>query len=388
MVADVPLGAFLSGGIDSSLVVALMQKESRHPIRTFTIGFHEQVYDEAPFAAAIARHLGTDHTEVYVTAREAIDVVPLLSEIWDEPFADSSQIPTYLVSKMARQHVTVALSGDGGDELYGGYTRYFRMATEWRKSRALPPLLRKTLAGLATSIAVGAPEAIISALVPLLLALGKPTSVIRERLLWRAHAWKQDDLAEFYLRHASFATNPRVDSFIAGAIAEIAAPCDLRSVHAHDVIELMMAMDLFQYLPDDILTKVDRASMAASLEARVPLLDHRCVELAWRLPFSVRYGQGHGKALLKALLEKYVPRSLFQRPKQGFGIPFGEWLRGPLREWAEPLLSPSALEESGLYQTSWLRDRWSEHLSGAYDHRNLLWSVLIFEDWRRHWKAS
>ncbi len=387
MVADVPLGAFLSGGIDSSLVVALMQAESGRRVRTFTIGFDDREYDESAHASAIARHLGTDHTELILSAAEAMKMVPKIPEIWDEPFADSSQIPTYLVSKLAREHVTVSLSGDGGDELFGGYTRYPVIAEQWRAARRLHPALAPTLGGLIRRAATTLPTWMLWPLVPPLAALGKPTDNLRGRLLWRAHAWEQGDFVDFYQCHASHAVNPRVWDFLG---VEARHPGD-RGRSAAALVgtetEKMMLVDLHQYLPDDILTKVDRASMAVSLEARVPLLDHRVVELAWRLPLGIKAAGGVGKAALRTILERYVPRDLFDRPKMGFGIPFGEWIAGPLRGWAEDLLAAPALEESGLFRAAWLRERWREHVAGSYDHRNLFWPVLIFEAWRRHWRA-
>ena len=388
MIADVPLGAFLSGGIDSSLVVALMQAVSSRPIRTFTIGFHERDYNEAPYAAAVARHLGTDHTELYLSAEEAMKVVPKIAEIWDEPFADPSQIPTYLVSKLAREHVTVALSGDGGDELFGGYTRYAVIAEHWRASRRLHPVVRQRLGALVRWVATRPPRWMLWPLVPPLKALSKPTNNLSERMLWRAHAWEQRDFVDFYHCHASFALNPRVWDFLGVEPGHGAGRGRSAAACAETEVEKMMLIDLHQYLPDDILTKVDRASMAVSLEARVPLLDHRLVELAWRMPLDLKVREGIGKAVLQHLLERHVPRALFDRPKMGFGIPFGEWIRGPLRGWAEELLAEPGLEESGLFRTSWLRDRWREHVAESYDHRNLFWPILIFEAWRRHWRAG
>jgi asparagine synthase (glutamine-hydrolysing) len=389
MVADVPVGAFLSGGIDSSLVVALMQAQSARPIRTFTIGFHEDQYDEAPYAAAVARHLGTDHTELYVSADEAMEVIPSISEIWDEPFADSSQIPTFLVSKLAAGEVTVALSGDGGDELFGGYTRYAAIAREWRRSQRLPLPLRRTAGRAATWMADPARELLLRPLLPVLRCMGKSTDNLQQQILWRAHAWSQADLVDFYIGHAAFAINPRVGGFLTDVpgLGQVVSKRHADTA-IEDPIERMMLLDLHQYLPDDILTKVDRASMAVSLEARVPILDHRVVELAWKLPFESKVREGIGKVVLREVLGRHLPEGLFDRPKMGFGIPFGEWMRGPLRGWAEDLLAPSRLAESGFFDISWIRDRWHEHVAQTNDHRNLFWPILMFEAWRRHWKAS
>ncbi len=388
MVADVPVGAFLSGGIDSSLVVALMQAQSARPIHTFTIGFQEGQYNEAPFAAAVARHLGTDHTELYLSADEAMGVIPSIPETWDEPFGDSSQIPTFLVSKLAAKDVTVALSGDGGDELFGGYTRYPLIADEWRLSRRLPRLLRRRLGSGVDWATTRLGGTAMWPVMPLFLLAGKSTVNLRGRLQWRAHAWEQETVTAFYDHHAAYAPNPWVRTWFGHRPSSSIGDLPINDGAAANEIERMMLMDLHRYLPDDILTKVDRASMAVSLEARVPLLDHRLVEFAWRLPFDLRVGDSGGKKLLRRVVERYVPPPLLDRPKMGFGIPFGEWIRGPLRGWADDLIASTQLEESGFYDTGWVRKRWHEHVDGRYDHRDLLWPILVFEAWRRHWKAS
>jgi asparagine synthase (glutamine-hydrolysing) len=388
MTADVPVGAFLSGGIDSSLVVALMQAQSARPIRTFTIGFREDRYNEAPYAAEVASRLGTDHTELYLSADEAMEVIPTIPETWDEPFADPSQIPTFLVSKLAAGEVTVALSGDGGDELYGGYTRYPVVADEWRRSRRLPPALRGRL-GQGADWAIktlGGP--LLWPINPLLLLAGKSTANLGGRLQWRAHAWEQETVTDFYDHHAAYAPNPWVGTWLGYQPRSSTGGFAVGTDATTNEIEQMMLMDLHRYLPDDILTKVDRASMAVSLEARVPLLDHRLVEFAWQLPFDLRVGHSNGKKLLKTVLGRHLPSPLFDRPKMGFGIPYGEWIRGPLREWAEDLLAPQRLAEMGLYDVGWIMKRWQEHVSGRYNHRDLLWPILIFEAWRRHWKIG
>jgi asparagine synthase (glutamine-hydrolysing) len=387
MVADVPLGAFLSGGIDSSLVVALMQQESGRPVRTFTIGFHERGYDEAPHAARIAAHLGTDHTEVYLDDHEAMAIVPDLPEIWDEPFADSSQIPTWLVSRVARQGVTVALSGDGGDELFGGYTRYFVVDRDWRWASRFGGL-RRPLASVLRGVAAPAAHPLRAAMRPLLRVMGKPTTAIASRLEWRAGLLDELDFARFYHRHAACVLNPGPADILADGMVGDGLAIPLRPPGDRTPIERMMLMDTCRYLPDDILTKVDRASMAVSLEARVPVLDHRVVEAAWQLPYDRRVGPDPGKALLRRLLARHVPPQLFDRPKMGFGIPFGEWLRDGLRDWAEALLAPAELTASGWFDVGFVTARWREHLAGAADHRNLLWAVLMLQAWRLRWRVS
>jgi len=379
-VADVPLGAFLSGGVDSSTVVALMQAQSSRPVRTFTIGFHETNYNEAEDAKAVARHLGTDHTELYVTPEETRAVIPSLPVLYDEPFADSSQVPTFLVSKLARQQVTVSLSGDGGDELFGGYNRYFWGDQIWRKIAWLPTSLRK---GLARALAM-APASRWDSLYRRLdfmlpdrlrvVQLGEKLHKLSERM---ATVRDVDDL---YFSLVSEWKQP-ADVVIKGAelstlLTDKAAwPRQLAPEHR------MMYLDMMSYLPDDILTKVDRAAMGVSLETRVPLLDHRVVELAWRLPLSMKIRDGQGKWILRQVLYKYVPRELIERPKMGFGIPIGEWLRGPLRGWAEALLDESRLEQEGFFDPAPIRKKWDEHLSGRRDWQQCLWSVLMFQAW-------
>ncbi len=377
--ADVPLGAFLSGGFDSSLVVALMQAQSSRPVKTFTIGFHEQRYNEAHHAKAVANHLGTDHAEMYVTARQAQEVIPGLPRFYDEPFADSSQIPTYLISRLARQHVTVALSGDGGDELFGGYTRYGNAGRLWRRMQALPPRLRDTIARGLTAVE---PDVLTGWLAPLLAAMGRGTSVpAGERVSALAAALRCRHDVDFYRLMISHWRSPlgvvpgarEVPTVFAGAPAWPA----LTSFE-----ERLMYADALTYLPDDILAKVDRAAMAESLETRVPFLDHRVVELAWRLPLSMKMRDGEGKWIVRQLLYTHVPKPLVDRPKKGLGVPVGEWLRGPLREWAESLLSVDRLEDGGLLCPGPIRARWQQHRSGRYDWSDSLWAVLAFQAWR------
>ncbi|MEO8870261.1 MAG: asparagine synthase (glutamine-hydrolyzing), partial [Granulicella sp.] len=386
MEADVPLGAFLSGGVDSSLVVALMQAQSARPVQTFTIGFHEKGYDEAQHAAAVARHLGTDHHELYVTPQDALDLVPRLSAMFDEPFSDSSQIPTYLVSHMARQQVTVSLSGDGGDELFCGYKRYFLAKQLWRSIHHLPASLRR---GLAHTLRA-APGLWVG-----LLQLGTP--ILPSKLRVKHPREKVDRLAELlstpsfdamYRRLVSHWNHPA--SLVLGATGEpLTVLTDFRrQPNLDDTVERMMFHDLTSYLPDDILTKVDRASMAVSLEARVPLLDHRVVEMAWRLPMRQKVRDGQGKWLLRRVLDQYVPTALMDRPKQGFGVPIDQWLRGPLRDWAEALLDERRLRDEGYFDPVPIRRMWEAHLDGRANEHPRLWDVLMFQAWLETSHAS
>lgn len=382
MIADVPLGAFLSGGIDSSTVVALMQSQSSRPVKTFTIGFHEDDYNEAAHAKLIAAHLGTDHTELYLTPREALDVVPQLSAIFDEPFADSSQIPTLLISRLARQSVTVSLSGDGGDELFGGYNRYLLTKRIWRGLSRVPNPVCTMAANLILRIP---PERIDE-----LFRLVRP--LIRHRKRWSAVGDKAH-------KFAGFLELQGLESIYMQALSHWDEPTEVvRGAHEPDTVarfvqqaaslpsveESMMLTDSVHYLPDDILTKVDRASMAVGLEARVPILDHKVVEFAWELPLHFKIRDGVGKWILRQILYKYVPAKLVERPKMGFGVPIASWLRGPLREWAEDLLSPAALESHGFFEIEIIRRRWQEHLSGVRNWQYHLWDVLVFQDWFLH----
>ncbi|MDH4904311.1 asparagine synthase (glutamine-hydrolyzing) [Psychrobacter pocilloporae] len=356
MAADVPLGAFLSGGVDSSTVVALMQAESKQPIKTFAIGFDEPGYNEAEYAKAVAEHLGTEHTEFYVTAKDALEVVPLLSSIFCEPFADSSQIPTYLVSKMAKQHVTVALSGDAGDELFGGYNTYQLLPKIWKIVSPLPTPVRK----LAAKLLSGLP--------------------MPEKLLKLVEVLPVDNRAEFYNLVISHWKNS--EQLVIGAKKVPTALTDKSQWSNVDSFEeWMMSMDAQQYMVDDILVKVDRAAMANSLEVRVPMLDHRVVELAWQLPIDMKIRDKSGKWVLREVLYKYVPKELIERPKKGFSIPLAQWLRGPLREWAEPLLAEKRLTEEGYFYPDKIRKAWKEHLEGHKDNSSKLWSVLMFQSW-------
>jgi len=381
MVADVPVGAFLSGGVDSSTVAALMQSANAGPVRTYSIGFDIVGFDEAQHAAAVARHLKTDHTELIVTAKDAFDVIPRLPEWYDEPFADSSQIPTYLVSKMTRQHVTVALSGDGGDELFGGYNRYRLAQRFWRALSAFPRPLRHAMARGLLSV----PADRWSALFELFPDRARPRQA-GDKLHKLASVLALDDVGALYRRlvtHWEPAALMPAASEPKGALWDETVAKDFPGL-----IERMQFLDLVTYLPDDILTKVDRASMAVALEARVPLIDHRVIEFAWRIPRDKLIRDGITKWPLRQVLYRHVPRELIERPKMGFAVPLGDWLRGPLRDWAETLLDETRLRDAGMLDARLIRKTWDDHLSGRANHQYRLWNVLMFEAWRERWGAG
>ena len=378
--ADVPIGAFLSGGIDSSTVVALMQAQSSRPVKTFTIGFREKGYDEAEHAKAVAKHLGTDHTELYVSPEEAQGVIPQLPALYDEPFADSSQIPTSLISNLTRQHVKVSLSGDGGDELFGGYNRYAWTRKIWNKMKWLPLSARKLIGRIIAS----QPESrwnslyhIVSAALPQTLRLRqagvkihKLGEIIQEQspdLIYRSlvSQWKSPgEIIPGSKENETFLTK------------------ELGGISERDIEQRMMFLDGLTYLPDDLLVKVDRAAMGTSLETRIPFLDHRVVELAWRLPLEMKIKSGVGKKPIRKILENHLPRELFDRPKMGFAIPVGDWLRGSLRDWAEDLLSEKQLGDSNVFDVSKIRRVWARHLTEGSGLAYQLWTVLIYQSWR------
>ena len=379
MLSDVPLGAFLSGGIDSSTIVALMQASSRRPVKTFTIGFEENGYDEAIHAGEVAAHLGTEHTELYVSPADALAVIPQLPSIFCEPFGDSSQVPTFLVSQLTRREVTVALSGDGGDELFGGYNRYLAARTTWRRMLHLPRFARHAVAGALRTISPAAWDRLVERAEPLLpkkwrvATPGDKAHKLAEVLL-------QSNGQSFFLNVASRWKDP--ESMVMGAREPSTLLTDADAwPHTGDLAQWMMAMDAQSYLPDDILVKVDRAAMANSLETRVPMLDHRVVELAWRLPFHQKIRQGQGKWLLRQVLYRHVPKELVERPKMGFAIPLDSWLRGPLRDWAETLLGENRLRQEGYFDPAPIRQKWEEHLSGRRNWQYALWTVLMFQAW-------
>lgn len=372
MLSDVPLGAFLSGGIDSSLIVSLMQKVAEKPVKTFTVGFDEAGFDESPHAMAVARHLGTDHTEVRVTAAETLETVPILSDVYDEPFADSSQIPTHIVSRVARQRVKVALSGDGGDELFGGYNRYYWGPKVWARVRHIPYPLRQIMAAIMMRV----PPTYWNAFLD---RAGQVRPGEKVAKLGRAlkGASSIDDLYRNLLVEW-----PADVSLVNGADKSGVAFHQSRKIgHLDDARARMMARDSVDYLPDDILCKVDRAAMSVSLETRAPYLDHRVADLAWRLPMSMKIRDNQGKWALKQVLYKYVPPRLIERPKAGFAIPVGQWLRGPLRPWAEALLDESRMRRDGYLKAEPIRESWWQHSSGRHDWTNRLWAILMFQSW-------
>jgi asparagine synthase (glutamine-hydrolysing) len=384
MVADVPLGAFLSGGIDSSTVVALMQAQSPRPIKTFSIGFTEQKYNEAEYAKAVATHLGTEHTELYVTPTDALSVIPQLPDLYDEPFADSSQIPTYLLSKLTRQHVTVSLSGDGGDELFGGYGRYFFGLATWQKIGWIPVGMRQFYAKLLLSVPTERWDAVVAGISRFAPQLARPQQGSRVHLAANFLASKQP--LDLYAQTMSLWKDP------AQLVLDSHEP-ENTLTHPPDWLDRldftsqMMSVDTLTYLPDDVLVKVDRAAMGVSLESRVPFLDRRAIEFAWQLPLSMKIRDGQGKWLLRQVLYQYVPKELIDRPKMGFGVPIDLWLRHELRDWAEALLAEERLHHEGFFNVRAVRQQWAEHLAGC-DRSYSLWNILMFQAWLEHWLTA
>lgn len=379
MLADVPLGAFLSGGVDSSTVVAIMQKLSSRAVKTFTIGFREPGYDEAEYARAVARHLGTEHTELYVTAAEARRVIPQLPEIYDEPFADPSQIPTFLVSSLARQHVTVALSGDGGDELFGGYNRYLLSGALWRRVSRIPGPLRATAARAMTAASPDAWTSFGRVAHGVLPAFARGNQ-LGDKVHKAAGLLRCRSDSELYGSMISCWADPQ--KVVSGSAEPPSqATGDAPALQGLGSIERMMALDMLGYLPNDILVKVDRAAMAVSLETRVPFLDRDIVEFAWRIPFEYKIRDGQTKWIMRELLYRHVPPSLIERPKMGFGVPIDSWLRGPLREWAEALLDEKRLCEEGYFRPRPVREMWYGHLTGRTNEQYRLWIILMFQSW-------
>jgi asparagine synthase (glutamine-hydrolysing) len=379
MMADVPLGAFLSGGIDSSTVVALMQAQSSRPIKTFSIGFHEARYNEAAHAKTVARHLGTDHTEWYVTPDDCMAVIPRLATLYDEPFADSSQVPTFLVAQLAKQHVTVSLSGDAGDELFAGYNRYKLTQNTWHKLSKIPPPVRQMLAN---GITLASPSAWNRLASPLqgLLPKHLQQANLGDKLHKAAGVMTAHSINQLYHQLVSTWHDP--SAVVIGGTEPITPITDTtRDFSAFSDIERMMLLDLLTYLPDDILCKVDRAAMGVSLETRVPFLDHRVVEFAWSVPMEYKLREDQTKWALRQVLYQYVPKELIERPKMGFGVPIDSWLRGALRDWAEDLLSEERLSRDGYFHPAPIRQKWAEHLSGERNWQYHLWDVLMFNQW-------
>ncbi|MDR5903029.1 asparagine synthase (glutamine-hydrolyzing) [Halomonas icarae] len=382
MLADVPLGAFLSGGVDSSLIVALMQSQAERPVRTFSVGFDDARYDESSHAEAVARHLGTEHLTLQATSRMALDLVPSLPDLYDEPFADSSQLPTALVSKLTRKHVTVALSGDAGDELFGGYNRHLWVPRIWHKIRRLPLPARRALAATLKTIPAHRYDTLMR----------HGGRLLPKRLRMRTFGEKLHKLAavlESSSERALFAgvasMNREPDTLLAGQGSGKPPEALFPALAKFDSVEWMLLMDTLHYMVDDVLVKVDRASMASSLEVRVPFLDPEVFHAAWRIPSALHLKEGQGKWVLRQLLFRHVPRELIERPKMGFAIPLDAWLRGPLRDWAEELLSTASLAELPMLDAGVVRRLWQAHLKGQGHHAQQLWAVLQLLAWQRRW---
>lgn len=375
MEADVPLGAFLSGGIDSTTIVALMQKISKKPVKTFSIGFSEEGYDEARHAKTIANYLGTDHSELYVSSEDTMSVLTKLATIYDEPFADDSQIPTFIVSELAKTQVTVSLSGDGGDELFFGYSRYFQVHSWWRKLRLIPLPLRQ----LMTSTLINIPDTLLNIMLTILPSR-YTAEHIRDRIPKFARLINASDWLSFYDRVITQGNYPKPLVLNSYNSTDFLKPYK-QKIEGLSEPKKMMYLDTLLYLPDDILTKVDRATMAVSLEARVPFLDHRLVELAWRIPFKYKFRNKQGKWILREVLHRYVPKSLVDRPKKGFGVPIENWLKGPLSDWAENLLNEEELNRQGFFDTLTVKKMWDEHKEGKRRWHVQLWRILIFQMW-------
>lgn len=379
LLSDVPVGVFLSGGIDSSTIAALMQDASTHQIRTFSIGYRESKFNEADHAAAVACHLGTEHTQFHVTPDDAIKIIPLLPHVYDEPFSDPSQIPTFLVSKLARNHVTVCLTGDGGDELFGGYIRHIWGRKIMERTRYLPASARKVISWALTTLSPDRWDAVFHALNPIVPAAFK-YEMPGERIHKLSEVLSAESGETLYRMLTSHWKDP------GSVVTNSSEPPTViternRWANLPDLTSSMFFWDMAFYLPDDILVKVDRASMAFNLEVRPPILDHRLIEFAWRIPLSMKLRNREGKWILRQVLFKHVPRKLLERPKMGFGVPIDSWLRGPLRDWAEDLLNESRLRREGFFDADSVRKKWLEHLSGRYNWQYHIWDILMFQAW-------
>jgi len=378
MIADVPIGAFLSGGIDSSVTTALMQEQSMEKIKTFTIGFNQQGFNEAEHAKAVANHLNTDHAELYIDSQDLLNVIPKLSELYDEPFGDSSQIPTYLISQFAKQTVTVALSGDGGDELFCGYNRYKISDKYWKKLKTIPLFLRRIIASSISKLPPQQIDKMYS-----LVTRNAQYANFSDKVLKGSNVIASKDIADLYIGLISACKDP--NSFVIDGIeSNNFLHSKLNMLKNFDDLSLMMLMDLLTYLPDDILTKVDRAAMGVSLETRVPMLDHQIVEFAMQLPQEYKLRENQTKWILREVLYRNVPQELIDRPKAGFAIPIGLWLRTSLKDWAEDLLSESSIHDQGFFNAAKIRERWLQHLSGTHNWEHFLWNILMFQSWHKH----
>lgn len=383
MISDVPLGAFLSGGIDSSLVSAIMQSESQIPIQTFTIGFDSKSFDEAQHALAISKHLGTNHTQLYLSANNFLDAVPAMAEIYDEPFANGSQMAVYILSQLARSKVTVCLSGDGGDELFAGYNRYFGAEKVWNLNNKIPNPLRNLLSNALHTISPESLSRIVYHYERLIARRKIPSTTSGTKLHKLADALKLNTTEEIYLSLISYWSNP---SSLLLDYSSCKNPTDIECSWLSHFIEKGMFWDFLTYLPGDSLTKVDRAAMANSLETRLPLLDHELIEFAWSLPLNYKFRENTTKWLLRQVLYKYVPRELVERPKMGFTAPLGEWLRGPLKSWGEDLIATDFIKSQNLFNPVTVEKTWKEHQSQRFDHGNKLWTLLMFQSWQHHWQ--
>ena len=374
MMADVPLGAFLSGGYDSSLIVALMQEQASKPVKTFTIGFEEAEFNEAEYAKEVAKHLGAEHTELYVTANDALNIIPDIPKVWDEPFSDSSQIPTLLLSKLTREHVTVSLSGDGGDELFCGYKHYLKAEQILNKIDAIPKPIQVVLSKLLTFAPVLTIDKIMDYLPQKYRQYG-----VGYKMLELSRLLKVDNRQLFYQSRISNFKSPE-DIVIGGTESDYSFNIDKKQDFSN-FYDQMMYLDTKNYLADDILVKVDRASMAVSLETRVPMLDHRVVEFAWKLPIEYKLHEGQSKWILREVTHRYLPKQLMDRPKMGFAVPIDQWLRGPLKDWAAELLDPRLIKEQGLFNTELITKMWADHTSCKQNYHTSLWNILMFQAW-------